>query len=227
MCSSDLAFQKKCLGKMDGVAKSGRTVLFVSHNMGAIHNLCARAIWLNNGQIMKEGATIDVIKEYEWSQILPNEEFSSVIQRGQENARKLSFYFSCVEMLNTKGEHTAIFRYNEKLILIVHLEGKPIGDYSVEFRIYNESGQLVSMGASGAYHDMYFDKTIKKIRIAIGPLIHPSQRYTISLSVIAGGRRTDTWDACSFLIDECRPFGPSHDIHEAASIVQHSFHELK
>ena len=47
----DAAFQKKCLGKMGDVAKEGRTVLFVSHNMGTIRNLCSRAILLMNGRI--------------------------------------------------------------------------------------------------------------------------------------------------------------------------------
>jgi lipopolysaccharide transport system ATP-binding protein len=47
----DLAFQKKCLGKMGDVTKHGRTVLFVSHNMAAIKNLCNRAIWLIDGRI--------------------------------------------------------------------------------------------------------------------------------------------------------------------------------
>jgi lipopolysaccharide transport system ATP-binding protein len=49
----DIAFQKKCLGKMGEVAKGGRTVLFVSHNMGAVRNLCQSAIWLDNGQIVR------------------------------------------------------------------------------------------------------------------------------------------------------------------------------
>ena len=46
----DAGFQKRCLGKMGDVAKSGRTVLFVSHNMPSILNLCTRAIWMGNGQ---------------------------------------------------------------------------------------------------------------------------------------------------------------------------------
>src|SRR5262245_42123961 len=47
----DAAFQKKCLGKMDDVAKEGRTVLFVSHNMDAVRRLCERCMWLDSGRI--------------------------------------------------------------------------------------------------------------------------------------------------------------------------------
>lgn len=60
----DAAFQKKCLGKMDNIAKGGRTVLFVSHNMPAISSLCDRVIWLNGGQIEKEGPARAVVSSY-------------------------------------------------------------------------------------------------------------------------------------------------------------------
>jgi len=49
----DIAFQKKCLGKMGDVAKGGRTVLFVSHNMGTILNLCPRGIVLDSGHLVQ------------------------------------------------------------------------------------------------------------------------------------------------------------------------------
>src|SRR5262249_11478881 len=48
----DAEFQKKCLGKMDEVSKGGRTVLFVSHNMSAIEQLCSRAIWIDSGKLV-------------------------------------------------------------------------------------------------------------------------------------------------------------------------------
>jgi lipopolysaccharide transport system ATP-binding protein len=51
----DAEFQKKCLGKMNDVAKSGRTVLFVSHNIGAIRALCKNALWLEQGNLKEEG----------------------------------------------------------------------------------------------------------------------------------------------------------------------------
>jgi lipopolysaccharide transport system ATP-binding protein len=60
----DVGFQKKCLGKMEGVARAGRTVLFVSHNMGAVGSLCSRIIYLKNGQIAGSGPPEDVIAQY-------------------------------------------------------------------------------------------------------------------------------------------------------------------
>jgi homopolymeric O-antigen transport system ATP-binding protein len=60
----DAEFQKKCLGKMHDVAGHGRTVLFVSHNMTTVQNLCQRAILLNNGRIAFEGNVAEAISQY-------------------------------------------------------------------------------------------------------------------------------------------------------------------
>jgi lipopolysaccharide transport system ATP-binding protein len=61
----DLEFQKKCLGKMEEVSRSGRTVLFVSHQMNQIRRLCERVIWLDGGRIVREGPTHEVVSAYE------------------------------------------------------------------------------------------------------------------------------------------------------------------
>ncbi len=60
----DIAFQKKCLGKMGDVAKAGRTVLFVSHNMAAVQNLCNKAMLLNTGRIDHAGSVNETISMY-------------------------------------------------------------------------------------------------------------------------------------------------------------------
>jgi ABC-type polysaccharide/polyol phosphate transport system ATPase subunit len=61
----DLAFQKKCLGKMDEVARAGRTIVFVSHQMNQIRHLCVRAIWIDAGRLRMDGATPEVVSSYE------------------------------------------------------------------------------------------------------------------------------------------------------------------
>lgn len=60
----DANFQKKCLGKMEEVANQGRTILFVSHDMAAVQNLCGRAIYLEQGQIELQSTTSEVIDFY-------------------------------------------------------------------------------------------------------------------------------------------------------------------
>ena len=95
----DAEFQKKCLGKMDSIAKSGRTILFVSHNMAAIEQLCTSAILLNNGARAKSNTDVaSVVKEYVFANEL------SKLSCGWENPgtdnfdndyfKPLKFYFS-------------------------------------------------------------------------------------------------------------------------------------
>jgi lipopolysaccharide transport system ATP-binding protein len=60
----DITFQKKCLGKMNEVAKAGRTILFVSHDLNAVNGLCERAILLNEGSVIKSGPTVEVTAYY-------------------------------------------------------------------------------------------------------------------------------------------------------------------
>jgi len=60
----DVEFQRRCLGKMGDISRSGRTVLFVSHNMAALKNLCPRSINIERGNIVMDGATPDVIRQY-------------------------------------------------------------------------------------------------------------------------------------------------------------------
>ncbi len=60
----DVAFQRKCLGKMGDVAQEGRTVLFVSHNMGLLQTLCERGIFLNQGAVQVDGTITEAVDAY-------------------------------------------------------------------------------------------------------------------------------------------------------------------
>lgn len=61
----DAQFQKKCLGKMEDVStREGRTVLFVSHNMGAVNCLCNDVMWLSDGKVKNRGSTKDIVSSY-------------------------------------------------------------------------------------------------------------------------------------------------------------------
>ena len=63
----DLEFQKKCMGKMGDVAKTGRTILFVSHQMNQVRRLCQRVLWIDEGQLYVHGPTTVVVSKYESS----------------------------------------------------------------------------------------------------------------------------------------------------------------
>ena len=61
----DLEFQKKCVGKMGEVSKGGRTIVFVSHQIGQIRRLCERVIWIDRGAVKRDGEVLDVVSAYE------------------------------------------------------------------------------------------------------------------------------------------------------------------
>jgi lipopolysaccharide transport system ATP-binding protein len=226
----DIAFQKKCLGKMEEVAKGGRTVIFVSHNMGAIRALCHSAVWLDGGQLFKKGTSDEVVREYEDQQ--PKwviDDSASVVERNREDVDGNSFYISRVEMLNEKGKPDNRFRYNDKLVLIVHLAGRLYGDsYNIIFHVYNELGHFVCSGASAEFHSQYFSENIKTVRVEIGPLILTSGKYSIRLiarSTTSGV--ADTWEnAIGFSITECQPFAARWELsvlRDGDCVINHSF----
>ena len=67
----DIEFQKKCLGKMQEVSKSGRTIVFVSHQMNQIRRLCGRVLWIDGGQVREQGPTGSVVAKYESASLQP------------------------------------------------------------------------------------------------------------------------------------------------------------
>jgi ABC-2 type transport system ATP-binding protein/lipopolysaccharide transport system ATP-binding protein len=60
----DVEFQRRCLSRMNRLSDEGRTVLFVSHDLGAVTRLCSRAIWTDRGRIVRDGAPADIVREY-------------------------------------------------------------------------------------------------------------------------------------------------------------------
>ena len=60
----DVEFQRRCLSRMSRLSEEGRTVLFVSHDLGAVTRLCSRAIWTDHGRIIKDGDPSDIVREY-------------------------------------------------------------------------------------------------------------------------------------------------------------------
>jgi lipopolysaccharide transport system ATP-binding protein len=92
----DDAFQKKCLGKMDDISKQGRTVLFVSHNLGAIEHLCSRVLLLQKGELVDDGAPVEVIKSYLTSLSSPDQAARQVFPA---SANKKA-WITCMEFIN-------------------------------------------------------------------------------------------------------------------------------
>ncbi len=84
----DLAFQQKCLGKMSEVSQSGRTILFVSHNMAVVEKLCTRCIVLHDGQVDFQGETSDAVHHYLNRMMSHHDEHSHVFDLSECSDRR-------------------------------------------------------------------------------------------------------------------------------------------
>lgn len=121
----DAEFQKKSIGKMQDVSKSGRTVLFVSHNINAVNDLCQRAIWINNGQIQADGFANTVTADY------------------MKNAHEQDTYQNkgisiAVSVFDIDGNQLDIWRVDQEIIVKVAMESeKAIDSPSMDIAGYS------------------------------------------------------------------------------------------
>ena len=106
----DMQFQQKCLNKMRDIGTGGRTVLFVSHNLGAVQSLCSRAVWLAGGQIHREGEVFEITRDYASSAELA--ESYALMGPLKSDVRLLS-----VSVLNSEGDAGAVIRRDEPLVV--------------------------------------------------------------------------------------------------------------
>ena len=106
----DAEFQKKCLGKMDEVSKSGRTVLFVSHNLGAIEKLCKRVMIINSGKLTTLDKVNVAIKEYET--LIPKSEFCSFLS-SKKRVGTGDFRFLDISIVNKFNRITNVLTSGE------------------------------------------------------------------------------------------------------------------
>ena len=120
----DAEFQLKCMGKMNSVAKSGRTVLFVSHNMGAITELCGRVLWLEEGSLKRDGASSDVVSEYMASST--PKESSWVRSEQKEDPDRLAFLRHARVISGNGRETSATNSYTDRIKIEIEYELKNV-----------------------------------------------------------------------------------------------------
>lgn len=145
----DMTFQKKCLGKMgDESSKKGKTILYVSHNMATIRELCDRCIVLNHGRVVYDGDVEDAIKIYmgECGSCLTDIDTRDFVRISWLDQRAR---ISRIRILN----ESATFSVGEKMKLLIDWENyKDCKGLFFRFLIYNSQGQVVATVVS---HDCF------------------------------------------------------------------------
>jgi lipopolysaccharide transport system ATP-binding protein len=140
----DAAFQKKCMGKMGDVSKEGRTVLFISHNMGAVGALCGNAIWLDRGQIAGHGDVNSVINRYLNAITKPVDKDFQLKDRPRGEGRGEEFRFESIWTETSKGERKTQFQMEEPIIVVFsYAVKKEMHLPLVAMRLETPDGQII------------------------------------------------------------------------------------
>lgn len=164
----DAEFQKKCLGKMGDVSKGeGRTVLFVSHNMAAIQNLCSKGIFLENGLIKNSGEITDVTKSYLSNSKIENIKLINIKER--KGSGILQFTDSRMVSIDTDDGHIETFK---DLIISLDFDIKKeikLTQYRVDIGINNYIGDRIAWMSSNTVMNK-FDLNSKRIEFLIKEL---------------------------------------------------------
>jgi len=114
----DAEFQKKCLGKMDQVSKEGRTLIFVSHNLGAIDQICQRAILIEDGRVKLTGAPSKVIKSY----VMSEAEINSTWTNSSTQSSGEDVHIKAVRILSDDDLPTAIVDFDRQFKIEISYE---------------------------------------------------------------------------------------------------------
>jgi len=190
----DAAFQKKCLGKMEEVSKGeGRTVLFVSHNMGVISQLCNKTILLNKGQLIFDGKTSIALQKY------------GALERNSvevyENAFAKDFSISKVSILNALG--LPVYKFSEDIVV------------NIEINIpYNLSGLHVGVSVIDKWKRKLFTSVqgiqkrsetgLESLRLSIPSNLLLSGGYTVDVATFIPNGTSFSYlkDICPFEIED-------------------------
>jgi lipopolysaccharide transport system ATP-binding protein len=203
----DSAFQKKCLGKMGAVATQGRTVVFVSHDLGAVQALCRRAILLMNGQNVMDGIPEEVTKEYLTAQHSPQSASEGIAQL-PECTSGSPLRFLVVRTLDERG---AIVKYvpvggdltiEADILIVRNLE-------SVHFAFVIRDDQRRKMATMSSYDSYENAGSIAAgyftIRLFIQRINLLPGRFSIDLVAEQYGEQL-AWHECTIYFD----IVPSH-----------------
>jgi lipopolysaccharide transport system ATP-binding protein len=188
----DINFQKKCLGKMGDVARAGRTVVLVSHQLNQIRRLCDRAVWVDGGQIRMAGLTHEVVSAYE-----------SVMSSGDRSGKQLGERpatkgrFVRWEIIQPGGEPHVLNHLGTVTVKFIVEIIQPIRIGHHGIALYNNNRELIwgwatdEVELSPGEHE--FTYTFPMLPLRPGP-------YSWLVSLYNDGREVDVWECVPEMI---------------------------
>ena len=218
----DLAFQRKSLGKMQDTAKRGRTVLFVSHNLGAVRSLCRTVLLLENGGLKYQGPVEEGVGMYERSQSGPANALSGTRFQGSL-ADRIRF-----EEIVFRQDGAAVTVVDPLRDIEIELRGSALKSFrqlELDISIYRDGVQLAS------FHDAPHGSSMREggflSRFQIPARTLRPGRYTIGVGAMAGN---DDWTVNSdaAFLDAAENYGePSWERDRGALSIKYSAERIQ
>ncbi len=138
----DAGFQRKCLGKVEGVAREGRTVIIVSHNLGAVTQLCKRVLWLDNGLLELDGNARDVVSAYCSRWVQASHTWQRDPNSNGDDSREVLLLG--VRLSQQGQDSKGVFSFDSAFNAEIEYElKKPIVDLRIVLRIVSEAGTII------------------------------------------------------------------------------------
>lgn len=215
----DHAFQQKCLSKMQDVSIHGRTVLFVSHNMGAISRLCQRCILLDQGRVAASGDTAAIVQTYMTSGLMERAEFTQ-----RENPRK-AMNLLRIALVDSKGEVRSDVPYDAQLNFELEYEvNQSVTGTSVGIALFTADGTCAFASADFDSHpELLGTREPGRFRtvVEIPPCWLNTGRYTVTVYVAnaSSGVVYDQVEAIVFSVVDTGTPGSRHGV-ERKGVLQ-------
>jgi lipopolysaccharide transport system ATP-binding protein len=219
----DLHFRNRCLGRMRDMRDEGRTVLFVSHDLTSVRQLCNRAVLLIGGRVDTDGDPDGVTRRYEQMNRDPSSRDGGSAERVHPPPH---FHFRRVELRNQSGAVTRHFDAGD--VMEIHLwsnERASENSYTVEFKLLNEADETISFGSANPVRATYYTADQQHYVCRLGPLPLTEGAYSFSFTArVWNEERWDFWEkAIGFDIDRCDLFKTGHSVtgdHNGPFVIQ-------
>jgi lipopolysaccharide transport system ATP-binding protein len=184
----DVGFQKKCLGKMGDVSRAGRTILFVSHQMGPVGELCSRALLLSQGKIVEWGNTLEVIGVYITSK---NSKITSFYQRKDDCEKEM--YFVNVSVENEISGNADLFTLSETVKISMTCAIRQfVPNTTMGFYVKDERGRMVFTSNYAKWSERASQQRTVEASVMIPPqFLVPGHYYLSCAIVINNGKLFD------------------------------------
>jgi lipopolysaccharide transport system ATP-binding protein len=177
----DAAFQKKCIGKMEDVSASGRTILFVSHNLGAINALCPTAIYFDEGKLQASGLSKKITREYLGDSVAVGKNSLDLLR---DPGYGSELRFRKIDLVTGDGK---IVEFEEDLVFsLVISSSRDINGLSIGASVFSFDGLCIGTLITRDEFSIAKGNTIS-ITLKIGDLSLAPGSYHMGFSVGHGG----------------------------------------